>query len=103
MHQNTPSQKQDDMFRMIKAWQECGTTQKSFYQERGLKPSVFYYWLRKYRESGTNDDRFIPLDLSPVQEKHNSFACVLEYPDGTVLRLDIFPGITDLIRLLRMR
>ena len=105
MQPNNPSRKRDDMFRIITAWQNSGMTQKAFCREQGLKPSLFYYWLRKYRKTDpadTHPESFIPIELSPVKERHNVYACVLEYPDGTVLRLGTFPGITDLLRLLRM-
>ena len=105
MQPNKPSRKRDDMYRIINAWQNSGMTQKAFCRDHNLKLSVFYYWLGKYRKSGTDNsqpERFIPISLSHAKERDNAYACVLEYPDGTTLRLRTLPGITDLLCLLGM-
>lgn len=41
----------EEMFRLIAEWSVSDETQREFCQSRGLRPSTFSYWRRKYRQA----------------------------------------------------
>ena len=47
------STSQAAMFSLISRWQESGLSQIDFCQQHDLVPHRFYYWLKKYKQSGT--------------------------------------------------
>lgn len=75
------------MFPLIQKWERSGLRQKEFCNQHGIKPSVFWYWLRRYREEGQSapeDVRgFVSIEMdAPAIE--SALAEVI-YPDGTRL------------------
>lgn len=74
---------------MIREWEEGEENQKVFCARHGLKPHVFGYWLRRYREHSTAQPQeargFIPVKLEEAKGA-SSFAEII-YPNGTRLVL----------------
>lgn len=83
-----------EMFALYNLWQESGLTQHKFCQEQGIKPSVFNYWIKKFRDPHEASPGFVQMELAPG----NAMGIEVLYPNGIVVRL---PG-TDvgLIRQL---
>lgn len=82
-----------------------GLLQKTFCAQEGLAISTFQNWLQKYRAHQRQVEtapvpakRFIPLH---VQAPPNTppLSCVLEFPNGVMLRLS---GAVDLERLFHL-
>lgn len=80
-------------------------TQKAFCEQEGLTITTFQNWLQKYRARQRQVEtapvpaqRFIPLH---VQAPPNAppLSCVLEFPNGVMLRLS---GAVDLERLFHL-
>lgn len=42
----------EEMFPLIQEWERSSLSKKEFYIRHGIKPHVFWYWLRRYREEG---------------------------------------------------
>ena len=83
-----------EMFPLIRSWEASELSQKEFCARHELKPHIFWYWLRRYREkeqSGRSPQNFIPIKMESSEEK-SSFAEII-YPDGTRL---LFSEAVDL-------
>jgi hypothetical protein len=90
----------EQMYALIRKWENGTTSQQQFYQEHGISKSTFGYWRKKYlREFGTvgKKNKFIPVKMSdtPVSG-HSADSIVLIYPNG--VRLVCSPDM-DLARL----
>ena len=77
-----------EMFPLIEEWQKSGKGQKSFTNEKGIAPSVFLYWLKKYRqqETETTPSAFIDLKINHQQQESNTSLAEVELPNGQRLR-----------------
>ena len=79
----------EKMFPLIQSWEASDLSQKDFCALHHLKPHVFWYWLRRYRErekAGQSQQNFIPIKVGPKADKR-IFAEII-YPDGTRLLLN---------------
>ena len=83
------------MFALVEAYQRSGLEQKAFSEQAGIGYTTLQYWLRRYRAyhaSGSSaiahnrQDGFIPLQPSS-RSGGKRLRCVIEYPNGVVLRL----------------
>ena len=76
-----------EMFPLIRSWEESGQSQKEFCVGRGIKPHIFWYWLRRYREdqdeAKESPNGFIPLKVEAAAEE--SVLAEIIYSDGTRL------------------
>jgi hypothetical protein len=77
---------QPDMISFIMEWEESGQSQKLFCREKGIPVSKFYYWLRKYRRSQSNQ---AVTDFAPVRIRQSNGigGLDIQYPNGVVVRL----------------
>ncbi|MHB2148148.1 IS66 family insertion sequence element accessory protein TnpA [Calditrichota bacterium LG25] len=75
--------RQDEMFKIIEAYQQSGLSQPAFCRQQGLNKSTFLYWLKKYRKEKQND--FLPLS---VNESKTSFNLELDLPNGIKIRIE---------------
>lgn len=98
------SEKRKQMFHLIETYKKSQLTQKSFCTEHDLKMPVFRYWLRKYRQSDALNKpaSFIPVEIGSDREAPDTSACILEYPNGTILHLNRLPDIQTLGQLIRL-
>ena len=58
------------MYPLIRAWEMSGQSQETFSKSQGLSPSVFGYWLRKYRADGLASAGFLAVGVE--QEEGSS-------------------------------
>jgi hypothetical protein len=87
--------KRDKMFNLIEKWKESEKTQKQFCSEQGIKYSTFLYWMKKYRQSSTDNQNnvFLPLEVVSRDESDNSRDPALqpkvevEFSSGITLRI----------------
>lgn len=89
------------MFPLIREWESSGLSQKVFCAERGIKAHLFYYWLKRYRETDQSD-RSIGRGFVSVEVEPSSVGVVLAeliYADGTRLVLKERVGV-DFLRAL---
>ncbi|MHB2148163.1 IS66 family insertion sequence element accessory protein TnpA [Calditrichota bacterium LG25] len=75
--------RQDEMFKIIEAYQQSGLSQPAFCRQQGLNKSTFLYWLKKYRKEKQND--FLPIN---VTESKTSFNLELDLPNGIKIRIE---------------
>ena len=76
-----------EMFPLIQEWERSGLSQKEFYLQHDIKPHVFWYWLRRYREEGQVAPQESPGFVSVEMEQAPLASVLAEviYPDGTRL------------------
>jgi hypothetical protein len=81
-------QRHSEMTDMIRQWESSGKKQVQFLSERGLKPALFYYWLKKYRQS-LSPAGFIPLQVVKGKKitKTPEAIIAIRYPNGTSIHL----------------
>lgn len=91
-----------EMFPLIQKWEGSGLSQKTFCNDHGIKPHVFCYWLRRYREQGKLVDQdpagFVSVELDPPSAE--SVIAEVVYPDGTRLILQERVSLSFLQSLL---
>lgn len=90
-----------EMFPLIQEWERSGLSQKEFYTHHDIKPHVFWYWLRRYREEGQPAPQEAPGFVSVEMEEAPAEFVLAEviYPDGTRLIFKERVGI-DFLRCL---
>lgn len=76
-----------EMFPLIQEWEQSELRQKEFCIQHGIKPHVFWYWLRRYREEGQAAPQASPGFVSVEMEEAPTESVLAEviYPDGTRL------------------
>ena len=78
-----------EMFPLIREWERSGLSQKEFYTHHGIKPHVFWYWLRRYREEGQVAPQeapgFVSIEMEGPEASAESVLAEVIYPDGTRL------------------
>lgn len=78
----------EEMFPLIQEWARSGWSQKEFYRHHGIKPHVFCYWLRRYREEGEPAakaaDGFVSVEMAEEEPGQAALVEVI-YSDGTRL------------------
>lgn len=81
------------MYSIIKKYLASGLTQKVFCKQEGLALSTFQLWLSKYRthshanKNCSRTHNFIPVHLNPPHPAAEAGHCVIEYPNGVIVRL----------------
>lgn len=57
----------EQMFSMIRNWQQSGLTQKAFCEQHKIGYHVFHYWYKCFRDlqAPPKDEGFIPLKIQP--------------------------------------
>ncbi len=78
----------EEMFPLMRSWEQSDLSPKEFCSRHGIKPHIFWYWLRRYRErekAGQSQQNFIPIKVEPKENKR-IFAEII-YSDGTRLLL----------------
>lgn len=91
-----------EMFPLIQEWERSGLSQKEFYNHYRIKPHVFWYWLRRYREEGQAAPQEAPGFVSVEMEEAPAESVLAEviYPDGTRLVFKERVGLSFLQGLL---
>lgn len=91
-----------EMFPLIEKWEGSNLSQKEFYNRHGIKPHVFWYWLRRYREeqqaSPKQAEGFVSVEMEEVCCE--SALAEIIYPDGTRLILRERVGLSFIQSLL---
>ena len=78
---NNPEVRQQ-MFDMIKQWQQSGLSKKAYCQQQSVKHHSFYYWYKRYRQQHPDMDN-----------KSSSFVKLkVEMPSVTASVEIYFPG-----------
>lgn len=76
-----------EMFPLIRQWEESDMNQREFCTCHGIKPHIFGYWLRRYREQQHPSDKskgFIPIEVEAAVPDEAVFAEII-YVNGTRL------------------
>ncbi|MCK5014365.1 MAG: hypothetical protein KAS66_11155 [Candidatus Omnitrophica bacterium] len=96
------STSQSEMFSLISRWQESGLSQIDFCQQHDLVPHRFYYWLKKYKQSGTTSIRssFLQVEVE-TGGSETSDEIRIEYPNGVIVTVGETVHISRLRALIR--
>lgn len=92
----TPRARQ--MFTMVEKFLASGQPRKAFCQQEGLVLTTFAWWFKQYRQAQnprpkaplpakTKTNSFIPLVVNPAAAADPPTRCVIEFPNGVVVRL----------------
>lgn len=95
------TERRQQMFQLIEQWSQSSLSQKQFCQDNHIKPAMFNYWLRRYRQQqDTSSSAFLQVKVNTPQGDHRF---TLEYPNGVRLMVpgDISPS--TLGRLINLR
>ncbi len=67
-------QVREQMFSMIRNWQQSGLTQKAYCEQHKIAYHVFHYWYKCFRDLQlpTKDEGFIPLKIQPSTSVNTS-------------------------------
>lgn len=85
-----------EMFALIEKYLAGGTSRKEFCKQESIPLSTLQWWLGQYRrtshtktESVRSSETFVPVKItSPKNTSISSYpACIVEYPNGVVIRL----------------
>src|SRR5271169_4389720 len=59
----------DQMFDLIKGWEESDLTQKAYCEQADIRYHVFHYWYRQYKvalsDNGSTPPSFVALKVAP--------------------------------------
>jgi hypothetical protein len=88
MNKAEKDQHYKEMISIIREWESSGTTQVQYFTDHGLKPSLFYYWLKRYRES-SSPGGFVPVQVVRGKNtgKTSEAIIMIRYPNGTSIHL----------------
>ena len=86
------------MFPLIAEWEHSDLSQKEFCALHAIKPHVFWYWLRRYREEGQPAPGFVSVEMEEAPLE--SVLAEVIYPDGTRLVFKERVGLVILQGLL---
>ena len=81
-----------EMYASIKKYLSSDLTQKQFCKNEKLAYSTFQKWLQTYRKNNPAavhqpaKKAFIPVEVTPHRTVTESSQCVLEYPNGIIIR-----------------
>jgi len=78
-----------EMFLLIKKWQKSGISQKDFCIHHDIPLHIFYYWLRKQRQTPSSTGSvFVPVEISPSEDNRKENEDIqIYYPNGVHLIL----------------
>ena len=75
-----------EMSSLIRQWEGSNLKQREFCSRHGIKPHIFWYWLRRYREQQRSSDQskgFIPIEVEAAPSE--AVFAEITYVDGTRL------------------
>lgn len=91
----------EEMFPHIQAWQDSQLSQTEYCRLQQIKPHIFWYWLRRYRDQdhvAVTRSRFVPVQIE--QTRHTDATVEIIYGDGTRIRFNGLVEVDILQRLL---
>ena len=97
------SASQSEMFSLVSEWQESGLSQIDFCQQHDLVPHRFYYWLKKYKHSGSRSSirsSFLQVEVE-TGETDTSDEIRIQYPNGVIVSVGESVHISRLRALIR--
>ena len=91
-----------EMFPLIRKWERSNLNQKEFCALHDIKPHIFWYWLRRYRDQEHLASKEVPGFVSVEMEEVADEGVLAEviYADGTRLMFKERVGLTFLQGLL---
>jgi len=79
---------QQQMFSLIRKWNDSRTSQKEFCKGHDLPLHIFHYWLRKYKQTSTpSENGFLPIDVTSAKPGLEGDLRI-HYPNGVMITLD---------------
>lgn len=84
------------MYSLIEEYFASNLSRKIFCEREGITYSTFQWWLGKYRQHQSGNDKqttkqmddFVPIHVTiPESSDSRPAACHIEYPNGVVVRL----------------
>ena len=92
---------QEQMFNLIRGWQQSELSQKLYCEQHGIRYHVFHYWYKVYRDervvAPNHNSTFVPLRIEAQPVARPVFELIL--PDGKRLVFHQQPS-ADFIKAL---
>ena len=75
---------QEQMFNLIRGWQQSGLSQKMYCEQNGIRYHVFHYWFKRYRDKspGNMEATFIPIQIHSPETVCSNPGIELIFDDG---------------------
>ena len=90
--------KDEEMFCLIRQWEESGKDQATFCKEIGVTVSTFGYWRTKYLRALKSGRPGGFVEIKPS----SSMSIEIVYPNGVILRLPQSSSTSELKALIRL-
>jgi len=93
----------ESMRSMIERWQASGKSQIQFYTDNQIKPTQFYYWLKRHRQMIT-PGVFLPVQVIRNKQSRKPIDTPIEihYPNGTRVHLPATASLATIRTLIGM-
>ena len=90
--------KKEDMFELMRQWEESNEDRISFCKAHGLALATFCYWRTKYRKSqGASPSRGF-VELKPI----SPLSLEIVYPNGVIIRMPQSSSLTEVKALVQL-
>ena len=90
--------KEEEMFSLIRQWEESEKNRATFCKEFGLTVATFSYWRTKYLRALRSDTSGEFVELKPLTQ----IPMEIVYPNGVIIRLPQSSSRSDLKALIRL-
>lgn len=90
--------KEEEMFSLIRQWEESKKGRATFCSEYGLTVATFSYWRTKYLRALKSDTSGEFVELKPL----TPIPIEIIYPNGVIIRLPQSSSSSDLKALIRL-
>ena len=88
----------EEMFCLIRRWEESGKDRATFCKEVGVTVATFGYWRTKYLKALRSDISGEFVELKPL----SPMPIEIVYPNGVILRLPQSSSTSELKALIRL-
>jgi hypothetical protein len=69
---------QQDMFSLIRKWQNSEINQKDFCNQHEITLHAFYYWLRKYKQAhARSENGFVLVEIEPLGNYYSNGVLII--------------------------
>lgn len=98
----SPAERREFWEEQNRFWQESGLSQSEYCKRHGIRPSQWFYWRRRCRNTETGLT-LVPLKLPSISRHPNRRPVVrVTTPNGFVIELDADTPLTTLPQLIRV-
>jgi hypothetical protein len=104
-----PTRRAQEMFAVIEKYLTSGLQRREFCEQESITYSTFHWWFHQYRKHNsthkTTPKEFVRVNnpSSPSIPLESQSACVVEYPNGVVLRFSVPMDVDTIAQLVNIQ